>query len=52
MLGSLLDAGLNVLRLNFSHGDHAGHWDVLQRYRKVRFRVLTQVWLWHTVQGL
>jgi pyruvate kinase len=35
MLGKLLDAGMNVLRLNFSHGDHPGHFEVLQRYRKV-----------------
>lgn len=35
MLGRLLDAGLNVLRLNFSHGDHKGHQEVLERFRKV-----------------
>ena len=34
-LSGLLDAGMNVLRLNFSHGDQKGHFDVLQRYRKV-----------------
>lgn len=33
----LLDAGCNVLRLNFSHGDHAGHGEVLERFRKVRY---------------
>ncbi|KAL6747633.1 pyruvate kinase [Haematococcus lacustris] len=35
MLGKLLDSGLNVLRLNFSHGDHQGHYEVLERFRKV-----------------
>lgn len=35
-LAELLDAGLNVARFNFSHGDHAGHLEVLQRLRKVR----------------
>jgi pyruvate kinase len=35
MFGKLLDAGLNVLRLNFSHGDQAGHYEVLQRFRVV-----------------
>jgi pyruvate kinase len=34
-LGALMDAGMNVARFNFSHGDHAGHADVLQRLRKV-----------------
>lgn len=34
-LGSLLDAGLNVARFNFSHGDHPGHQGVLDRFRKV-----------------
>ena len=30
----LLDAGMNVARLNFSHGDHAGHAAVLERVRQ------------------
>ena len=34
-LDRLLDAGLDVIRLNFSHGDHAAHLEVLQRFRKV-----------------
>ena len=35
-LGKLLEAGLNVLRLNFSHGDQEGHYAVLERFRMVR----------------
>ena len=31
----LLDAGLNIARFNFSHGDHAGHQAVLDRFRTV-----------------
>ncbi len=27
-LGALMDAGLNVARFNFSHGDYAGHQEV------------------------
>jgi pyruvate kinase len=34
-LANLLDAGCNVARFNFSHGDHAGHQQVLDRFRKV-----------------
>ncbi len=35
-LEKLLDAGCNVLRFNFSHGDHEGHYKVLERFRQVR----------------
>lgn len=34
-IGQLMDAGANVLRFNFSHGDHEGHGKVLDRVRKV-----------------
>ena len=34
-LAALMDAGMNVARFNFSHGDHAGHKEVLDRVRKV-----------------
>jgi pyruvate kinase len=34
-LDKLLDAGMNVARFNFSHGDHAAHQEVLDRLRKV-----------------
>jgi pyruvate kinase len=34
-LAKLMDAGMNVARFNFSHGDHEGHGAVLERLRKV-----------------
>jgi pyruvate kinase len=34
-LATLMDAGMNVARLNFSHGDHEGHGATLERLRKV-----------------
>jgi pyruvate kinase len=34
-LGILMDAGMNVARFNFSHGDHEGHGKILERLRKV-----------------
>jgi pyruvate kinase len=33
-LETLMKVGMNVARLNFSHGDHAGHLAVLQRVRQ------------------
>jgi len=32
-LGNLIDAGMNIARFNFSHGDHATHFACLQRLR-------------------
>ncbi len=32
-LGELLDAGMNIARLNFSHGDHNSHGETLSRLR-------------------
>ena len=34
-IGILMDAGMNVARFNFSHGDHKGHGAVLDRLREV-----------------
>ncbi|KAL3671153.1 hypothetical protein V7S43_004334 [Phytophthora oleae] len=32
-IGELIDAGMNVARFNFSHGDHVSHADTLNRLR-------------------
>lgn len=34
VIGELLDAGMNMARLNFSHGDHDWHRQVFQRVRE------------------
>ena len=34
-LAALMHAGMNVVRLNFSHGDHTAHGETLARVRKV-----------------
>ncbi|MCH8554875.1 MAG: pyruvate kinase [Schleiferiaceae bacterium] len=36
MLLALVDAGVNVFRVNFSHGAHAGHIEVIQRIQRLR----------------
>lgn len=33
MIGALIDAGVNVFRLNFSHGEHARHAEVIKTIR-------------------
>ncbi|MDR1166302.1 MAG: pyruvate kinase [Deltaproteobacteria bacterium] len=35
ILGAMIDNGLNVARLNFSHGDHAGHREVIRTLREL-----------------
>ena len=39
VLEKMLSAGMNVARLNFSHGDHQGHSEMIRRFRKVRDRL-------------
>lgn len=34
MLGKLIDSGMNIARLNFSHGDHNSHGDMLRKLRE------------------
>ncbi|MCD8041357.1 MAG: pyruvate kinase [Clostridia bacterium] len=38
VLSDLIDAGMNVARLNFSHGTHAEHAEKIARVKKVRER--------------
>lgn len=35
MLSKMLDAGMNVMRLNFSHGDYAEHGQRIKNLRNV-----------------
>ena len=38
ILSDLIDAGMNVARLNFSHGTHAEHADKIAKIKRVRER--------------
>lgn len=34
MLGKMIDSGMNIARLNFSHGDHESHGGCLSRLKE------------------
>lgn len=36
VMEQMLRAGMNIARLNFSHGSHEGHADMIRRFRRVR----------------
>ena len=36
IMRQMLLAGLDVARVNFSHGDHEGHGEMIDRFRRVR----------------
>ena len=42
-LAALVEAGMNVARLNFAHGDHAQHGEVLARIRAISERLDTPI---------
>lgn len=39
VMAEMLKAGMNVARLNFSHGDHAYHRETIENFRRVRERL-------------
>ena len=39
VMGAMLKSGMNVARLNFSHGTHDSHREMLERFRRVRDRL-------------
>lgn len=51
MLTELAKAGVNVFRLNFSHGEHAGHAEVIQRIREVNAELGTHISILQDLQG-
>jgi pyruvate kinase len=51
VLERLLHAGVNVVRLNFSHGEHAEHLAVMQSVRQISARLGTSVALLQDLSG-
>ena len=51
MLKKLIKAGVDVFRLNFSHGDHEGHLKVLERIHKINAEYGLNVGILADLQG-
>lgn len=47
----LIQAGVNVFRINFSHGDHQTHQQVIQRIRRVSQQLKTPIAILQDLQG-
>ncbi|MEK6222538.1 MAG: pyruvate kinase [Chloroflexota bacterium] len=51
MLQSLIQAGVNIARLNFSHGKYADHAKVIKNLRKIAHRIGQPVGILQDLQG-
>ncbi len=51
MLAQLVQAGVNVFRLNFSHGSHSVHKQVIQNIREINEELGTYVTILQDLQG-
>ena len=51
MLIELVKAGVDVFRLNFSHGTHEGHMKVIQAIREINDEMDTHVCILQDLQG-
>jgi pyruvate kinase len=51
MIGKLIDLGVNVFRLNFSHGDHAYHRQLIERVREIATRRQEPVAILQDISG-
>ncbi len=51
VLRELITHGLDVFRLNFSHGDHQGHAEVIERIRRIENEIGVPVMIFCDLQG-
>jgi pyruvate kinase len=51
MLKELIEAGVNIFRLNFSHGDHAEHLNRIKNVQEIRERIKLPIALLADLQG-
>lgn len=51
MVASMIDAGVNVFRLNFSHGSYKDHQENIDRVRRVSNRMHVTVGILQDIQG-
>lgn len=52
VIGALMERGMDVARLNFSHGDHASHEIMVTRIRKVAAKLNRPVAILQDLQGI
>ena len=50
-LRKMIEAGMNVVRLNFSHGEHAWHKSVINRVRELSEELHTPIGILADLQG-
>ncbi|HRJ76302.1 MAG TPA: pyruvate kinase, partial [Anaerolineales bacterium] len=51
VLEKLINAGMNIARLNFSHGTHEQHAEKIKRIRKVAEKLETPLGILQDLQG-
>lgn len=51
MLRQLVEAGVNVFRLNFSHGEHAWHKEIINRIRELSYELHRPIGILADMQG-
>lgn len=51
MIKSMMQTGVNIFRLNFSHGEHAGHEENIKRIRRIAKELGLNVGILQDIQG-